>query len=111
VLRFHSNATLNESHYYGYGRAINKEVTSNELGHFPRRTSVRELHVAFEIPYVYDFIPKLCRQQAEVIQNHVNPNVRNIGQGEAQHRKYKRLNLAAVRHTTVQVTSCRQNIG
>jgi hypothetical protein len=32
-------------------------------------------------------------KQAEVIQNYVNPNVRNIGQGEAQHRKYKRLKL------------------
>jgi hypothetical protein len=57
------------------------------IRHFPRRTPVRELHVAFDIPYVYDFITKLCRQQAEIIQNHVNPNVRNIGQGEAQHRK------------------------
>jgi hypothetical protein len=36
---------------------------------------------------------KLCRQQAEDIQNHYNPNVRNIGQGEAQHRKYKWLKL------------------
>jgi hypothetical protein len=36
---------------------------------------------------------KLCRQQAEVIQNHENENVRNIGQGEARHRKYKRLKL------------------
>jgi hypothetical protein len=65
------------------------------IGHFPRRTPVRELHMTFEIPYVYDFITnnKLCRQQAEVIQNQVNPNVRNIGQGEAQHRKYKRLKL------------------
>jgi hypothetical protein len=35
----------------------------------------------------------LCRQQAEVIQNHDNENVRNIGQGEARHRKYKRLKL------------------
>jgi hypothetical protein len=26
-----------------------------------------------------------------VIQNHENANVRNIGQGEAIHRKYKRL--------------------
>jgi hypothetical protein len=43
--------------------------------------------------YVYDFITKLCRQLAEVIQIYVNPNVRNIGQGEAQHRKYKRLKL------------------
>jgi hypothetical protein len=63
------------------------------IGHFPRRTPVRELHVAFDIPYVYDFITKWCRQQAEVIQNHLNPNVRNIGQGEAQHKKYKRLKL------------------
>jgi hypothetical protein len=37
--------------------------------------------------------PKLCRQQAEVIQNHDNENVRNIGQDEARHKKYKRLKL------------------
>jgi hypothetical protein len=45
------------------------------------------------IPYVYDYMTKLSRQQAEVIQNHENANVRNTGQGEAQHRKYKRLKL------------------
>jgi hypothetical protein len=28
----------------------------------------------------------------------------NIGQGEAQHRKYKSSNLVAIRHTTVQVS-------
>jgi hypothetical protein len=38
-------------------------------------------------------LTKLCRQQAEVIQNHDNENVRNKGQGEARHRKYKRLKL------------------
>jgi hypothetical protein len=47
----------------------------------------------FNIPYVYGYITKLCRRQAEVIQNHPNPNVRAIGQGEAIHRKYKRLKL------------------
>jgi hypothetical protein len=31
--------------------------------------------------------------QAEVIQNRENVNVRNIGQGETQYRKYKRLRL------------------
>jgi hypothetical protein len=35
----------------------------------------------------------ISRQQAEVIQNHENVNVRNIAQGEARHRKYKRLKL------------------
>jgi hypothetical protein len=35
----------------------------------------------------------LCRQQAEVIQNHEIEHVRGIGQGEATHTKYKRLKL------------------
>jgi hypothetical protein len=63
------------------------------IGNFPWRTPVRELHKAFSIPYVYDYMTKLSMQQAEVIQNHENANVRNIGQGEARHRKYKRLKL------------------
>jgi hypothetical protein len=63
------------------------------VGNFPRLTPVRELHMAFNLPYVYDYITKLCRQQAEVKLNHENENVRNIGQGEAQRRKYKRLKL------------------
>jgi hypothetical protein len=62
-------------------------------GNFPRRTPVRELHKAFNIPYIYDYIIKLCRQEAEFIQNHDNVNVRHIGQGEARHRKHKRLKL------------------
>jgi hypothetical protein len=41
------------------------------IGNFPRRTPVYDLRVAFKIRYVYDFITKLCRQQAEVTQNHV----------------------------------------
>jgi hypothetical protein len=37
------------------------------------------------------YVTKLCSQQAEVIQNHENINVRDNGKGEARHRKYKRL--------------------
>jgi hypothetical protein len=47
--------------------------------------------MAFQIPYVYDYVTKLWRQQAEIIQNYENENVCNIGQGETQHRKHKRL--------------------
>jgi hypothetical protein len=36
---------------------------------------------------------KLCGKKAEVIQNNVNEHVRGIGQGEARHRKYKRIKL------------------
>jgi hypothetical protein len=53
------------------------------------------MHVVFKIPYVYDDITELlvCSKQAEIIQNHLNPNVRAIEQGEAMHRKYRRLKL------------------
>jgi hypothetical protein len=54
-------------------------------------TPVRELHVAFKIPYVYDYRTKLCKTQAQAILNHVNPNVHGIGDREARHRSYKRL--------------------
>jgi hypothetical protein len=80
-----------ESHVLKLQRLQNKVLRI--IGSFPRRTSVRDNHVAFQIPYVYDYITKLCRQQAEVIQNHENSYVRYIGQGEAPHRKYKRLKL------------------
>jgi hypothetical protein len=62
-------------------------------GKISRGTPVRDLHTAFNLPYVYDYITKLCRQQAEVIQNHENEHIRSIGQGKARHRKYKRLKL------------------
>jgi hypothetical protein len=49
------------------------------IGNFPRRTPVREMHMAFRLPYVYDYMTQLCRQQSAVILNHNNENVRYIG--------------------------------
>jgi hypothetical protein len=63
------------------------------IGNYPSCTPVPDLHTAFNLPYVYDYITKLCRQQAEVIQNHGNEHVRGIGQGDARHRKYKTFKL------------------
>jgi hypothetical protein len=76
-----------ESHLLKLQRLQNKVLRT--IGNFPRPTSVRDMHVAFQIPYIYDYITKSCRQQAEVIQNHENDNVRYVGQGEAPHRKCK----------------------
>jgi hypothetical protein len=78
-----------DTHLMKLHRLKNKVLRT--IGNFPRRTPVHELHMTFKLLYVYDYITKLCRQQAEVIQSH--ENVRNIGQGEARHRKYKRLKL------------------
>jgi hypothetical protein len=65
------------------------------IGSFSRRTPVRDLHMAFRLPYirVYDSVTELCRQQEKVIQNHENADVRNIEQGEPRQRKYKRREL------------------
>jgi hypothetical protein len=58
-----------------------------------KQVPVVALYLAFKIRYMYDYITKLFRRQAEVILNHENPNVRAIGQGEAKNRKHKRLKL------------------
>jgi hypothetical protein len=72
-------------------RLQNKVLLTN--GIVPRRTPTRDLYMAFKIPYIYDFITKLCRQQATVILHHENVYIRGISQGEARRRKYKRLRL------------------
>jgi hypothetical protein len=60
---------------------------------FPWSTPIHDMHMTFQIQYVCDYITKLCRQQSQVIQNHGNAHVCNIGEGEARHRKYKKLKL------------------
>jgi hypothetical protein len=52
------------------------------IGNFPTHTSIRDMHLAFQVQYVYGYITTLCRRQAEIIHNHENENVRNNGQYE-----------------------------
>jgi hypothetical protein len=72
------------------------------IGNFPRRTPVRDLHVDFRLPYIHDYITKLCRQRALVIQNNENATLdkANLDTGSI-----RGLNMATVKHTTVLVTS------
>jgi hypothetical protein len=44
---------------------------------FPKCAPVRDLHMTFNLPYVYAYLTKLCRQKLEVIQNYDNEHVRN----------------------------------
>jgi hypothetical protein len=74
-----------DTHLIRLQRLKNKFLRT--IGKFPRNTPVRDMHISFQIPYVYDFLFKLCKQQAKVIQHHKNIHVRNIGQGEVRHRK------------------------
>jgi hypothetical protein len=54
---------------------------------------VRELHVTVNISYVWNYVAKLYTTTAKIILKHLNPNIRGFRQGEALHRKYKRLKL------------------
>jgi hypothetical protein len=67
----------------------NRVIRAN--GNLDRCTPARDLHAVFKISFVYDYLNKSCRTQAELILEHVNPYVRVIRQGEARNRKYKRL--------------------
>jgi hypothetical protein len=97
LIRFVINYAGPAWEFAAYSHLIKLQRLQNRvlrtIGNFPIRTPVRDLHMAIKITYVYDYITKLCRQQAEVVQNHNNENVLNIGQGEARHRKYKKLKL------------------
>jgi hypothetical protein len=74
------------------------------IGNFPRWTPVRNLHTAFNLPYVYDYITKVCRQQAEIIQHFENEHVHSIGKAKRNIENIRVLNLTMVKLTTVQVT-------
>jgi hypothetical protein len=80
-----------DTHLMELQRLQNKALRT--IGKFPRNTPIRDMHISLQVPYIYDYITKLCRQQAQAIQHHDNIHVHNIGQGESQHRKYKRLKL------------------
>jgi hypothetical protein len=49
--------------------------------------------MAFNFIYAYDYITKLCRQHAEVIENHENEHVCSIRQDATRLSTYKSLKL------------------
>jgi hypothetical protein len=62
-------------------------------GNFTRCTPVHDLQTTFKLPYAYNYVMQLCRQQTEVIQKHENENGLSIGQGEPDTENIKRLKL------------------
>jgi hypothetical protein len=72
------------------------------IGNFPRSASVRDMHVALQIPYVYDYITKSCRQQAEVIQIMKMKMFATLDKAKPNTENIRGFNLTAVMCTTVQ---------
>lgn len=40
-------------------------------------TLVLDLHVTYKLTHIYDHVTKLCKQKADVVQNHENTDVQN----------------------------------
>jgi hypothetical protein len=60
--------------------------------------------MAFKLLYIYDYITKLCRQQAEVIKIMKMQMFATLDKANRDTGNIRGLNLASVKHTTVQVT-------
>jgi hypothetical protein len=54
------------------------------------------MHVAFQVPYVYNYIQKICRRQAKIIHNHEDENVCNMDKVKPHTENIRGLNFAAV---------------
>jgi hypothetical protein len=67
---------VTDTHLLKLQRLQNKVL--HTIAIFPRCTPVRELHIAYQVPYIYYNITKLCKKQAEIVQNNENANVRDI---------------------------------
>jgi hypothetical protein len=50
-----------ETHLLKLQRVENKVLRT--VGNFPRHTSIWDMHVAFQVPYVNDYITKLCKDK------------------------------------------------
>jgi hypothetical protein len=59
-----------------------------------------------QIPYVHDYITKLCRQQSQIMKIHTFEILDNA---EPNTENKRGINLAAVKHMTVKVKNFRCN--
>jgi hypothetical protein len=74
------------------------------IGSFPRRTSVVDMHVAFQIPYVYDYIKTHAGKE------HKSSNIMKmkmfatLDKSNPDRQNIRGLNLAEVMCTNVEVS-------
>jgi hypothetical protein len=74
-------------------------------GNFPRRTPVRNLHMAFKIPYVYDYIKNYAGNKQKSSYNIMIMKMFTIwDKAKTNIESIRDLNLVAVNHTTIQMT-------
>jgi hypothetical protein len=72
-------------------------------GKLPRNTPIRDTHISFQIPYAYNYITKLCRQQAQSFNMMRIYMLAIFDKAKHDTEDIRHLNWAVVRHMTVLV--------
>jgi hypothetical protein len=74
------------------------------IGYFIRRTPIRELHMALKIPYVYDYIKNNAGNKQKSYKIMTMKMFAIFHKAEPDIGSTRGLNLAVVKHATVQIT-------
>jgi hypothetical protein len=91
-----------DTHLLKFQRMQNKVLRT--FGKFQSCTSDRELHMALKVPPIYDYVAKLCKQQAEVIHIMITQIFATSQNVKLERENINCSSLAAVKRMTVQVT-------
>jgi hypothetical protein len=76
------------------------------ISNLPRCTLVRDVHVAFQIPYVYDYITEYAEDKQKSFTIMKIKMYATLDKAKPHTENIKGLNLAAIIYTTVQVCCC-----
>jgi hypothetical protein len=94
-----------DSHLVRLQRLQNKVLRTT--GNLPRRTPIRDLHMVFKIPYVYDYIKNYAGNKLKSYKITITKMFAILDKAKRDIEIIRGLNLAAVKYTTVQVTRLR----
>ena len=99
-MRCTCNACLTYLYDGAFHQKQDMEIEASLIGKsfkYPKGSSPKESHVAFKIPYVYYFITKLYRQQAEVTCNMRIKMLATMDRAKAMTRNTTALDLEAMK--------------
>jgi hypothetical protein len=93
-----------ECHLLKLQRLQNKVLRN--IGNFPKRTTVRDMHKAFHMPYVYDYITKSCRHKQKSSKIMKIKMFATLDKAKPDTQNIRGLNLAAVMCMIVKWLDC-----
>jgi hypothetical protein len=71
------------------------------IGYFPRRTPIRDLHMALKLPYIYDYTTKFASNKQKSYKIMKMLMFATFDKANTDIGNIRGLNLVAIKHTTV----------